>query len=697
EPEREPEDGSDDAPTGTRLSRPAIGSIPIVEQTHPPASEQEIDVGSGEAEIVGDEDAGPTATEARPPVMPLPKAAAFVPPAPVGRPVVPAYAIDPDPDEQQLQDEGGFDALLELYRLRLPEAATRTAKVALHHKLASVHERLGDLEAAWSELVTAFEMDPTDDALVDSIDRVGKSAGRIGEVAQYAQKALHTADPEARIALLGHLVFWYERMLGRGSDVGRFVAEIERLDKSHPVVLERTAQQAAQSGDAKLGRDLLVRALDRTARREKRVLLHIALAHTYSGGPEAAKHYEAALAIEPRSTVALQGLERIGREQEKYPQVEWALERLVETVETTSEKVDALLKLAELQESKFLRRERAAEMLEKVLEIEPANPIAMKGLERCYHALREWPKLARVLRTRAENTYDKKTQTELLELAAEVYEAKLGDPTKAIEVYRDLLHADPKHRRALSDLARLYEKIGDWGNVATFRARLAELASSKRQASRELVQLGDFLDTPERDSIAARLQYERAAQIDPSNASAWEALQRLAEADGDDRKVIQCLEQRAQSIDGPRQRAAVLVELARYHERRGDVRNAREAWSGAVANDGTNEAAAIMMLDVFAREERWAEAAPLCELLVNAAIRDKDPESLFTRLRLQTRISAALGDPDKAMNAAIAALEARPDDPDAQSDLVAVCAQCREVPNLIARAKEWLARIAAGP
>src|SRR5205085_3431893 len=91
-------------------------------------------------------------------------------------------------------------------------------------------------------------------------------------------------------------------------------------------------------------------------------------------------------------------------------------------------------------------------------------------------ALRDWPNLARILRARADVTYDKKQKVELLELAAEVFESKIGDAAAAVEIHRDLLVVDPQHRRALGDLARLYEKLGDWPNVATYKARLAELA-----------------------------------------------------------------------------------------------------------------------------------------------------------------------------------------------------------------------------
>lgn len=635
---------------------------------------------------------------AAPPPPPPANVPPFQPPAPAGKLVVPAYEVDTDNDEDQLQREDGWHALLELYRLRHADADSPIARATLLHKMASVHEyRLGELEQAFDLLVQAFDQRPGDEDLAISLDRVGKQLGRVGELAERARKNLHTADLELKVILLGHLVYWYERVLGRGGEISPYVAEIERLDKTHPVALRRQAQIAAANADLKTQRDLLVRALDRTFRRDEKVALLIALAGSHAGTPEAARHYESALALDSGSVIALQGFERLGREQGKHAQVEWTLQRQVDVAPTIAERIDALLKLADLYETKYLRRERAAEMLEAVIEEEPAQPQALKGLERCYHALRDWPKLVKVLRARADNTYDKKQKTELLELAAEVFESKLGDAASAIEVHRDLLIVDPKHRRALGDLARLYEKLGDWGNMATYKARVAELSPSKRQASQLLVQLGDFLMADGRDAIAARLQYERAVVIDPTNASGWEALQRVAAAVGDDRRVVQCLEQRARHVDGPRQRAAVYVELAALHARNGDERAAREAYETAVQSDETNEAAAAAMLDAYTREEKWAEAAPLCELLVNAATRDKDDAMLFTRLRLSTRISAALGDAERAMSSAIAALEKHPEDEGAQADLVAVCMQCRNAPAIVGRAKDWIASIVRDP
>jgi tetratricopeptide (TPR) repeat protein len=627
-----------------------------------------------------------------------PAAVPYQPPAAVGRASSPAYANDTDDDEDQLQREGSFGALLDLYRLRLADADSPMSKAVLLHKIASVYEhKLNQPEPAFSALVEAFDLRPGDDDIVASLDRVAREAGRVGELVERARKNLHTADHELKTILLGHLVYWYERVLGRPQEMSPFLSELERLDKTHPVALRRAAQMAAANGDLKSQRELLLRALDRTARRDEKVQLHIALAGAHAGTSDALKHYESAVANDPSSIVALQGLERIGREQGKHPQVEWCLERQVEVALTETERIDALVKLADLHETKYLKRERAAEILERILELEPSHPQAMKALERCYHALRDWPRLARVLRLRANNTYDKKAKVELLELAAEVFESKLGDPAAAVEVHRDLLVVDPTHRRALADLARLYEKLGDWGNMSTYKARVAEQASTKRQASQLLVQLGDFLAAPERDEIAARLQYERAVAVDPTNAAAWEALQRVAVASGDDRRVAECLEQRARNVESPRQRAGIFVELANVHLANGAERAAREAFERAAQTDPTNEVAAVAMLDVYTREEKWAEVAPLCDLLVNAARRDNDVGALFTRLRLATRIGAALGNPDRAMTSALAALDIHPEDQGAQADLIAVCSQCRDQPRVVTRAKDWLTRIKAGP
>lgn len=600
-----------------------------------------------------------------------------------------------DPEEEELLAARRFDALLRVYRERLEAEERPSAQATLLLKIAGVLET-GTREAndAFDVLVQAFELAPDHADVISALDRVGKATQRIGELADRVRRQMvPSASDERRVALLAHVVYWYERVLGRGRETSPLVSEIERRDKVHPLALKRAAQLAAMNGDVKSQREHLTRALERTIRAEERAAIHLALASAHAGTPEALEHYEHAAGLDPTSVVALQGIKRLAKEREDHAKVAWALERLVEVAPTGSERVDALIELAELSERNFLKRELAAELLERALEIEPAQPAALKALERCYHALRDWRSLVRVLELRAQHTFDKRSKIELLELAAEVYESKLEDVPAAIDTYQNLALIEPKHRRALGDLARLSEKMADWAAFATYRVRLAELAPTKRARSAELVKLGDYLNDPERDPLEAKAQYERAVAVDATNAAGWEALQRLASAAGDTERVIECLEQRKRHTEVPRQRALVLVELANAHAARGDEGAARACFEAAVSADSGNEQAAAAMLDTYVAEERWLEAAPLCELLVNAAVRDRDGDALFGQLRLAARIAAALGDLDRAVGSAIAALDARPADPAAQRDLITIASQCGDAPAALDKARARLAAI----
>lgn len=631
----------------------------------------------------------------KPPGNAKPPSTAFEPPALLATKPRPAYLVDTDEEEDALANERKFSALLDVYRKRLVSADTAAEKATLWHKVGSVYEHaLGDPGDALSPLLEGFVLRPTDDALVRSLDRVALKTSRLTDVAARAKRELEGTAGETRVALLGHLVHWYERHLGRAADAAPYAAEIERLDRSHPIALRRAAQVALANGDTKGQRELLARALERVARPAEKTAFALILANAAPSAAEAQRHYEIALGWDPDSAIALAALERLGRAEDRHAQVAWALERLRTAARTDEDRTKAALRLADLYAMKFLDRAKAAEVLEQVLERSPNHAMTLEGLERCYHALRDWKNLARVLALREAIERDPKKRAQLAERAAEVHESKLDDLEAAADILARVTKKDPKNRRALGDLARIHEKRGDWSGVAAAKSLLAELAATPRQAAQHLVQLAEMLAKPARDPLAARQRLERAVVLDPSYLPAWEALQKVALEAGDERRALGCLRERAKHAQGPRARAAVLVELGIALEGSGDAKEAALAFEQAAKADPTNEAAAARVITRFVEAGRWKEAGPLSDLLVNAAVRDGDPVLHFDRLRLATRIHAGNGDADKAMTAALAALELRPDDAQARADLVTVTAACKDMPKILARATPWLGRLA---
>jgi tetratricopeptide (TPR) repeat protein len=187
----------------------------------------------------------------------------------------------------------------------------------------------------------------------------------------------------------------------------------------------------------------------------------------------------------------------------------------------------------------------------------------------------------------------------------------------------------------------------------------------------------------------AQSAFERAVAIDPAYAPAWDALLRGAREAGALDRVADYIEQRVVHTEAPRLRAELLVELADARAALGDRSAAEAAEEDAVVVDPGNEIAAARVLPRYVVAERWAEALPLAERLVNAAVRDGDGDRAYAHRRTLTRVAMALEDAPRALSAALAAHEGRPT-AEAAADVVRVCHRARADQALLTRARPAL-------
>jgi hypothetical protein len=134
----------------------------------------------------------------------VPPPAAWKAPALTDRTLTRAYTVDADAEEESLARDERWGTLVDLYRARMPSAEAPPERAMLLHKIASVEEFCRDDEQrAFETLLQAYELVPTDPAIVESIDRVGRSTGRIGELADKTKRALGEDLRGRRIALWG--------------------------------------------------------------------------------------------------------------------------------------------------------------------------------------------------------------------------------------------------------------------------------------------------------------------------------------------------------------------------------------------------------------------------------------------------------------------------------------------------------------
>jgi len=540
---------------------------------------------------------------------------------------------------------GDFTDLIERCLTRLEDATQPPERADLFQRIGEAfRDGLADDGQALDAFVEAFSAAPGDPHVVAALEGQAIKTGRWEEVMD-AAKALTSdpaRDPVHRLAACVRLVDWYERPLSRPD-----LAEVYRVRLSElegtvgpPAAPTQVSVAAPSSGSPS---DVL----------SARARAAIADPH------EAAGLFAAALELDPCS-------------------------------------VEALLGLAELQERQFVRPQLAAPLLERALAVDPAHEGALDALERCYVAVRAWGDVASTLERRAERA-PRGSRAELFARIAELREAKLADPDGAFRAYERACAENESDPGPVAHLARLSERAGDWVTAAAYRERLAAMTHDPRAKGQIHVTIGELLSPAERNPLRAKEHFEHAVVHDPKNTTAWQALQELAARGGDRQGAAFCLEKRAGATDGSRLKAQLFVDLARMREVSGDEEGTRSAYEAALAADATNEAAAHAMLVEYVGRAHWAGAAPLCELLINAAARDADPSLSFDLYRLATRIATELGNDERALLSAAAAVRLGDQDIRAREELVAVCHRMLHDPKALLRVREAIELIGAQP
>jgi tetratricopeptide (TPR) repeat protein len=124
----------------------------------------------------------------------------------------------------------------------------------------------------------------------------------------------------------------------------------------------------------------------------------------------------------------------------------------------------------------------------------PDDRVAFEFLEEHLFMRAEWAALADLYRRRqaAPSLANQAPQRAELSLRlAQISEERLGDLEAAIRAYTEAVHLQPKLRRALHRLRRLYEQRGSWEAVLQIGEQEAELAESAAERAQAYVVMAD--------------------------------------------------------------------------------------------------------------------------------------------------------------------------------------------------------------
>ena len=462
--------------------------------------------------------------------------------------------------------------LVRVCEIRLEAADDTRARIALRRRIARIYEeQLEDLDAAFTGYTRVYREDPTDRTTRDQLARLaGVLDGweRLAAVYEDHLQSVGADGDGSEDALRALASIYHERLVdvdrARGA-YGRLL-ERDRDDEVAFVSLEKLLERASRWRELlEAYREASVNTLDQAVRLRLMHKAAVVAEDRLSDLDVAIELHRSGLEIDPGDATSLTSLERLFGRAERWHDLAELVERRVgdRAPDDTAGWIKDKVQLAELRAEHLDDVPGAIDLYEEVLGRAPAEPHAVRALEKIIVAPEHTYRLAQLLGPiyRAEGSWQK---------LVVIFEAELGFIESPADRYERLL-----------ELATLHEKSG--GDPA--RAFAAVLRSWREQAA-----LGDDTD--------ARVREEHLG----------EELERLAASAQKFPELVAELEKAVVDALDPELRARVYRRVARLAEQHlGDRSRAILALEQVIASDETDEKAWTQLERLLAAESRWKD------------------------------------------------------------------------------------------
>jgi tetratricopeptide (TPR) repeat protein len=410
-------------------------------------------------------------------------------------------------------------------------------------------------------------------------DKLARVYARLGET---------LADPGARIAALRELarlretrslgtvddrVAAYEAILALDRDDDTALAALEQIgrtrhdDASLVEVYRRSSEVTDNPGVAASFLTDLGQALERL------------------GDRRALDAYRGAVKKDPALLTAIRGLARVGdllgnaRAMAQAARLEAELTRRPE--------IAAKL----FVRSGILRREQmndlgALEDFERALEVWPDDT---QGAERILQPLLETGQILRLVDILSKTATSAKSPERRTALWLEVgglYAGRLDNLGAGISAFKRALDATPGHVAALSRLAEAYERNRQWGDAVAALEQLLALTSDEPTRAEAHLRLAAIFDEHLRNIERATRSVEAVLRHEPDHPGALRRLTDIQLRSGNEAEAVKTTQRLVELADGPKERGAALVRVARIQRKRGETAAADTALGEALALEG---------------------------------------------------------------------------------------------------------------
>jgi golgin subfamily B member 1 len=583
--------------------------------------------------------------------------------------------------------------VIEVEEVEPEQAIDRYRKTLEHHPshqptrdaLDALSRRDDTLFDAAAALEPIYRMEQNFPKLAELLERrLGAGGDRdqrrtdfasLAEVHEVGQK-----DPLAAFAA-------WARWLKEAPDDADAQGELERLTEARGAWKELTDLYADILGglmDAELARAYALKV----AEVQEQSLANLDAAATF---------YRKALEQGGDEVTPLAALDRLLERQGKWQDLAEVLEREAQAAMSDEGQAGFLFRLGTVREERLADPALAVAAYRDVLDRQAQHPGARAALERLLASESERAQVIAILEplyeqesdfTRLLALMEAKLTVEtapseralLLQQIAELAEDKLGDHDRALDAAGRWLEEEPSAEDAAAELERLAGNLNRWEDVAARLKKVLEQEALDPDVQKELAtRLGRVLLEEIDDPSRAEHAWRWVLSLDPHNARALLALDKIARATHDPTALAEILGKRAEAeldVGAKRNLWAELASLA--EERLSDDARAIAAWRHVVEVDEGDQEAHGRLAALYERGGRWEDLLEILDLAARYV--DKEAEKGLRR-KIAWILTQQLNDLDRAVEAWTNLLDLGSDDENVIDTLTEVHR----------RRKDWLA------
>lgn len=503
-----------------------------------------------------------------------------------------AARLDAQGNEAEATDLLMRVADLQVSQLSAPEGAMVTLAAVLqrdpkHFDASTQLERLYEAAEAWDKLA---------ELLLARIEELPEAMDRVMDLHRLAKVF------EEKLADTQSAFLVQQRALDEIADDTHTLAELERLAAA--------GQLWAELAD--MWNEAIPKMEEPTTRTDYRMKLGVIVRDELDRPEEAIGHFCQVLEADAEHEGALKALAELYLLIESWRELIDTLSALGAVTADYEERTRIAVRIGEVWEHQLNDVDEAIKAYQAVLDLDELEDRALSALERLYDGRGQWQQLIEILELRGRVHAEEETAYKLR--VGEVWEKKLKQPEKAIEVYEDVLNFEPGNQAALSHLESLYGERNDWDGLVEVYERL--LASTDRDSDRIVLckNLAMLREEIFQQPQEATGYYDQILGMDPMNEDALENLERIYEKLEAWDELIQTMERHAEVVTEDDLRVSLLSRLAVVHrDRLNDLDNGIRTYERIldIAPDHANTLEALELL--YRENELWEQVVDVLD------------------------------------------------------------------------------------